>query len=308
MFNAIEIPPPKMTSRPAALHRVRIGLLALLVTISISACTTNQPADDQSSPADTPEPRQPADEGIVSVDPTDQQSEPGADSQLSEELATEVERLGDLLRVVAEPAQIRLVWRDENGEPFGQLETARRALESQGLRVDVILNAGIYQPGLVPAGLHVEQGRELTSINLNEGEGNFHLLPNGVFFIADNEDGDPQAAVLESQAYVSTEVTPSLAVQSGPMLTIDGQVHPQFGPNSDSRHIRNGVGVNTDGQVVFLHSVRPINLHDFATAFLDNDVPNALYLDGVISRLERVDPDRAIFPNIPLAAMLAVVG
>lgn len=210
--------------------------------------------------------------------------------------------VGDFERFVAEPDQVELVWRDADGEPFGQLERARRSIEAESGTVRLILNSGLYRPGLIPAGLHIEDGVELTPINLNDGAGNFHLVPNGVFFV---EDG--RAAVLESNAYAAAEPTPRLAVQSGPMLTIDGAIHPRFRPTSKSRHVRNGVGVTTDGRVVFLQSVRPVTLWEFAEAFLASGAPNSLYLDGTIARMEAPVEGRPIFFNIPFAGMLAVV-
>jgi uncharacterized protein YigE (DUF2233 family) len=42
-----------------------------------------------------------------------------------------------------------------------------------------------------------------------------------------------------------------LATQSGPMLVINGRVHPRFDKRSTSLKARNGVGVRTDGKVLF---------------------------------------------------------
>ena len=61
----------------------------------------------------------------------------------------------------ADAGDVRLVWRDDNGEPFNQLERARGALERAGNRVVAIMNGGIYRPDLVPSGLYVEDGVEL---------------------------------------------------------------------------------------------------------------------------------------------------
>lgn len=59
------------------------------------------------------------------------------------------------------------------------------------------------------------------------------------------------AGVLETQAYVSAGLKPDFATQSGPMLVIDGKLHPRFLPDSDSLKRRNGVGVSRDGMVHF---------------------------------------------------------
>ena len=70
------------------------------------------------------------------------------------------------------------------------------------------------------------------------------------------------------------------------MLVIDGALHPRFLPDSDSRFIRNGVGVSIDGTVFAVISDKPVNFHRFARFFRDAlKTPNALFLDGKVSRL-----------------------
>ncbi len=208
---------------------------------------------------------------------------------------------GEFRMFVAEPDEIDLVWRNADQQPYGQLERARQAVESDGRTVHLILNAGIYTPGLAPAGLHVENGAEARPLNLNDAPGNFHLLPNGVFSVVDGV-----AAVTETTAFGAADIQPRLAVQSGPMLLIDGDVHPAFDPASTSRFVRNGVGVRTDGSVLFAQSTGPVTFWEFAQFFLAHAAPNALYLDGSIVRMESPTPGSPIFPNIPLAAMLVV--
>ena len=71
------------------------------------------------------------------------------------------------------------------------------------------------------------------------------------------------------------------------MLVIGGKLHPRFLPDSDSRYIRNGVGVSPDGGTArFAISEEPVTFHEFARFFRDVlGTPDALYLDGKISRL-----------------------
>lgn len=202
---------------------------------------------------------------------------------------------------VAAPDQISLHWNDAEGEPYGQLERLRKDLEGQGKTVRLLTNAGIFLPGFTPAGLHVEAGVELRPINLLDGEGNFQLLPNGVFYVADGVAG-----VMESTAYAASGLQPRLAVQSGPQLLIDGAIHPELSETSDSVFIRNGVGITADGQVLFLFATRPVNLWNFANEFLERGVTNALYLDGSISAMDEPVEGVPLFPNLPFAGMLAV--
>jgi hypothetical protein len=91
------------------------------------------------------------------------------------------------------------------------------------------------------------------------------------------------------------------AMQSGPILVTNGRIHPRFIPGYHSRHIRNGVGVDGDGRVVFAISNQPVNFHDFATLFRDAlDCPDALYLDGSIS--EMYAPELFRFGGWPCAS------
>jgi uncharacterized protein YigE (DUF2233 family) len=93
--------------------------------------------------------------------------------------------------------------------------------------------------------------------------------------------------VVESRAYGANPPECRYASQSGPMLVIDGALHPRFLPQSPSRYIRNGVGVSADGTVAyFAISNEPVNFTEFAGLFRDTlDTPDALYFDGSISRL-----------------------
>lgn len=201
----------------------------------------------------------------------------------------------------ASPETVSLHLRDPDGKPYGQLETLRTALETNGQTVRMLTNSGIYAPGQTPAGLHVQEGEEVTSLNLLDGEGNFQLLPNGVFYIADGEAG-----VLESNRYAAANLTPRLAVQSGPQLLLDGKIHPEFSETSVNTFVRNGVGVLPNGNVVFLLSRQPVTFWNFAAEFQRRGVENALYLDGKISAMAFPTEGEALFPNIPYAGMLVV--
>ena len=52
------------------------------------------------------------------------------------------------------------------------------------------MNAGMYDKDQAPVGLDVEDGRELKRPSTADGPGNFHLKPNGVFWVK----GEPAAA------------------------------------------------------------------------------------------------------------------
>ena len=111
--------------------------------------------------------------------------------------------------------------------------------------------------------------------------GNFYLQPNGVFLLTAK-----RAMVVPSNQYQSIKDKILFATQSGPMLVIDGQLHPAFTRGSKNGNIRSGVGIDTGGRVVFAISNALSNYYDFATLFQKALHCNqALFLDGAISRM-----------------------
>lgn len=177
-------------------------------------------------------------------------------------------------------AHIRLYqWDAIAGKPYGSFEALSAALWRQHSFVTFAMNGGMYHRDLSPVGLHIENGVEKKPISTSGGWGNFHMQPNGVFFVSEGKAG-----VLETSAYLNANLEPGMATQSGPMLVIDGQLHPRFLPESDSLNTRNGVGVSSDGTVHFAISENAVRFYDFATLFRDRlHTANALYLDGSIS-------------------------
>ena len=144
------------------------------------------------------------------------------------------------------------------------------------------MNAGMYHEDLSPVGLYVEDGKEIHALNLADAPGNFFMKPNGVFYV----DEEGHAGVLESRAFAASGIKSRLATQSGPMLVIDGELHPRFEENGASRYIRNGVGADGGRRVVLAISRQPVSLGSFARLFRDGlRVGNALFFDGAISAL-----------------------
>lgn len=179
---------------------------------------------------------------------------------------------------------IRLFLRDETGAPFGQFDRLANHVASQGGSLIFAMNAGMYHDDRRPVGLYVEEQQSEMGLVKTPGPGNFGMLPNGVFWV---EDG--VAGVTETLAYADlfADDPPRFATQSGPMLVVDGELHPVLNPDGTSIRRRNGVGVSADGhRVVFVISDAPVNFHSFARLFRDRlDLPNALYLDGAVSKV-----------------------
>lgn len=176
-------------------------------------------------------------------------------------------------------ARVKLFWRGPDGLPYGSLS---RLAGQQGEKLAFAMNAGMYDNGLGPVGLYVEDGRELKAANTANGPGNFHMKPNGVFYVA----GD-RAGVLETGRYLKARPRAEFATQSGPMLVINNRIHPKISEDGPSQKIRNGVGVRPDGHTaVFAISEAPVSFGAFARLFRDDlGCPNALFLDGSVSSL-----------------------
>ena len=202
---------------------------------------------------------------------------------------------------VAPDARVELFLRDEAGDILGAFSSVKSRVNGT---VVMAMNAGMYHDDRRPVGLYIEDGIQQAPIVTRAGPGNFGLLPNGVFCLrADRSD------VIESRAFAASPPACTDATQSGPMLVIDGALHPRFLPDSTSRNIRNGVGTSADGQrVVFAISDDAVTFHEFGTLFRDTlDLPNALYFDGRISRLYAPAVGRNDF-GLPLGPIVAVIA
>jgi len=172
---------------------------------------------------------------------------------------------------------ITIRWKGSDGKPMGSLEAIRQEVKQSGQELVFAMNGGMYDTDLSPVGYYVEDGKRLKRVNARRGRGNFHMLPNGIFYIDKNAAG-----VMETRAFLRRNQRPQFATQSGPMLVINGRIHPRFKATSNSKKRRNGVGVSKDGrQVFFAISDEKVTFYAFAELFqLKLETPNALYLDG----------------------------
>lgn len=181
---------------------------------------------------------------------------------------------------------------------FGEVEA------EVGRPLAFAMNGGMYHPDRSPVGLYVEEGETVRGAVTSAGPGNFGMLPNGVLCL---EDG--RARVIETLAYVADPPACRFATQSGPMLVVDGALHPRFLPDSTSRHVRNGVGTSAAGdRAVFAMSADPVTFWEFGRLFRDAlGLPQALYLDGNVSRLHAPSLGRSDsgFAMGPIVGVLA---
>lgn len=196
---------------------------------------------------------------------------------------------------------LRLFYKDANDDVIGSFSAI--AAQPGVTQLEFAMNAGMYHDDRRPVGHYIENGVEVMRVIPNAGPGNFGLLPNGVFCLNDTD-----ARVYETLQYLAQTPDCRDATQSGPMLVIDGALHPRFLPDSTSRFIRNGVGTSADGRTaVFVISNNAVTFHAFGSLFRDYlELPNALYFDGKVSRLYSRALGRSDF-GFQLGPMVAVI-
>lgn len=173
---------------------------------------------------------------------------------------------------------------DGEETPYRSLAALAEDVGEDGAGIALAVNGGMFDPDGDPIGYYVEDGRRQTVLNQNEGPGNFHLLPNGVFF---GESPHGPWRVWSTPRFArDTEGRPQFATQSGPMLVIDGELHPDIDPDGTSYKIRNAVGVDDAGRAHFVISEAPVSFGKLARLYRDVlNVDNALFLDGTVSQM-----------------------
>jgi uncharacterized protein YigE (DUF2233 family) len=174
--------------------------------------------------------------------------------------------------------QIKMFWKDEKQKNFVSISNLKSWLNSNKTELVFACNGGMYHKGYAPVGLFIENKITKTNIDTTTQTGNFYLKPNGIFYITN----DNIAGVCQTEKFKNKNI--KYATQSGPMLVIDGAIHPSFKEGSANVNIRNGVGILPNNSVVFVMSKKEINLFDFAKYFKDLGCKNALFFDAFVSR------------------------
>ena len=218
------------------------------------------------------------DEAEAAPSPTPTPSE----TSTPEDSACQPVRFEDVVftHCVADPGEHRV--RMVLGPPFRSLAKFSASRAEDAPRVAFAMNAGMYDGDGKPIGYYVENRDRKQELNRNEGSGNFHLKPNGVFY----GTGGTWRIRTSDDFYSNVGDRPDFGTQSGPMLVIDGAIHPQISEDGPSKRIRNGVGVDAEGKAHFAITSRPVSFGQFARFFRDvAKTPNALYLDGTVSSL-----------------------
>ncbi|MEM7295103.1 MAG: phosphodiester glycosidase family protein [Pseudomonadota bacterium] len=224
---------------------------------------------------------------------------PAAASVTCERLSFEETRFSACWVDVA-TGELRLFLNGPEGTPYGSFDAIEEALGPLAFG----MNAGMYHEDRRPVGHYMEDGTEAMRVIPTPGPGNFGMLPNGILCISAGS-----VRVWETRRYVEDTPACDHATQSGPMLVIDGDLHPRLLPDGTSRRIRNGVGTTDDGgRAIFVISDEGVNFHTFARIFRDHfGLNQALYLDGNISRMHapRLDRSDRGVPMGPIVGVLA---
>ena len=258
---------------------------ACLLVLGLSGCDQPQPgdpvirtdisgekgkeiarADDSTKPAPSPSP-----------------TATPSETATPEDSACKPVRFEDVMftECVADPARhrVRMVL---GSPPYRSLAKFSASRPENAPPVAFAMNAGMFDGEGKPIGYFVENRERLHELNLNDGSGNFHMKPNGVFY----GTGGTWRIKTSEDFYSTVGDRPDFGTQSGPMLLIEGKVHPQISEDGPSKRIRNGVGVDRDGKAHFVIAASPVSFGQFARYFRDvAKTPNALYLDGTVSSL-----------------------
>jgi uncharacterized protein YigE (DUF2233 family) len=199
--------------------------------------------------------------------------------------------------------ELRLAWRGKDSKALRGLAPLADDLGDDARRVRFAMNAGMYDADGSPIGVLVSRGATVHPLNTSNGDGNFYLQPNGVFSV----DRGGAVHVEPTAAYAARRPESEWATQSGPMLVIDGALHPAITEDGPSRKIRNGVGAPDAHTALFVISDEPVSFGRFARLFRDDlHCKDALFLDGVVSSAWIPDAGRRDAGH-PLGPMVVVL-
>lgn len=198
--------------------------------------------------------------------------------------------------------QITMYWKDSHGKIYGNIGNLKSDLERSHKQLLFAMNGGMYTTEMSPVGLYIENGKVIKSLNTKTIKSkkhktvpNFYLQPNGVFYIT----SDQAAGICKSSDFPKLKNI-KFATQSGPMLLIDGKINNVFSKDSESRNIRNGVGILPNNELIFAISKNEVSFFEFAKYFKDLGCRNALFLDGFVSK--------AYMPNLSIKQLDGNLG
>lgn len=266
--------------------KARAALIALLAPLALSAC--KKPADNKPVihiDFDNPSSDFARDPALAS-DAAASEAAPEASEAPKAASACEAVTFEDakFTHCVADPAKdrIELVDAAPGGAPYRSFKAFAGARPADAPPVVFAINGGMFDGAGKPIGYYVENGKRLKELNRADGPGNFHMKPNGVFYGANGK----WHVRTSDDFYHTVGDRPDFGTQSGPMLVINGKLHPQITDDGPSRIQRDGVGIDRAGRAHFVISEGAVSFGKIARYFRDVlKTPDALYLDGGVSSL-----------------------
>ncbi|MBP3194316.1 MAG: phosphodiester glycosidase family protein [Cardiobacteriaceae bacterium] len=184
-------------------------------------------------------------------------------------------------------AKIRLFWKNDKGENYFTFRAVNNQIKSEKKQAVMITNAAIYDTEFRPAGLWIENGKELKEINKNQGKGNFHIKPAAVVYFQNN-----QATIIPLADYEKRKIRPDYAFQAAPMLLINGKINSRFQAKLYSPYSRNAICTDKENKLYFVITDETKteqkdlpNFYNFARALQEINCQQAVYLDGSISHM-----------------------
>ena len=192
---------------------------------------------------------------------------------------------------------IKMYWKDKDNKAYSEL--SKLIQENPENNIEFATNGGIYSEKYEPNGLYIENHEIVSKINLADGDGNFYMQPNGVFYIQDN-----QPKITESKSFEYAKNI-SYATQSGPLLIENGVINKKIGKDSKSLKIRSAVGIDKANKVFFLMSSEMINFYDFSKYALDKlNCKELLFLDGTISKMYFAEENKIPEQDYPFVVII----
>lgn len=141
------------------------------------------------------------------------------------------------------------------------------------------ITASIVDSACNPLGLYIAARQKINDINTKQGNGNFYLKPNG--FIAVDTANNIE---IQEAARFQAGAQYKYAMQSGPMLIVNGIINPAFDKDSKNKNMRCGVGIftaNNEKSIVFIKSNEPVSFYQLAQIFYEKfNCANALTLES----------------------------
>lgn len=126
----------------------------------------------------------------------------------------------------------------------------------------------MYDANYKPIGLCVVTGETVKGVAKIGTAGDFNLKfgiqpTNGIFV----NDKSLKASVIPSIQYDNSRSSVLYATQSGPLMLLNGERNSNFTQGSNNLNIRNGVGIDNQGNVVLIMSNTLINFTILPVSF-----------------------------------------